>query len=224
MRNFPIVLGVMLAAAGGCVAPPPPPPPPAPAPVAAAAPVPIPELAWTGRPDVQLHSEGREGALVARPFTRLEVLDGDSLRLLVHCAVCGDSVSGWIERSDVVTEAASPDSAAAGDLVEFALAVRRAAEERRADALVPVMAPDFAFALIGTQSLAAALRAWEWEGYRPLEEVPALLDRGLARIGPGFWVAPPEHAEQAGYRGPRLGFRLSASGRWQWLFLLRGEG
>lgn len=223
MPKLSSVLSAALAA-GACAAPPrSAPAPAAPIPVAQVA-VQVPETAWTAQADVYLHSEGRPGTVVPRPFTRLEVLGGDVARLEVRCAVCTDTMSGWIDRADVVTDPTSPDSAADGTLAEFALAVRRAAADRRLEALRRVMAEDFTFALFGDQSLPAAFVAWEWEGYRSLEEVPALLDRGLTRTVAELWVAPPEHAREPGFRGLRLGFRRSPAGRWEWLFLVRSEG
>lgn len=160
-----------------------------------------------------------------RPFTRLDVTGRDSLGLLqVTCAYCDAPVAGTVAAEDVVFEPRAPAEAATGTLAEFALAIRDAAAWRRIDSLTVVMVPDFTFGLGAQRDRAITVTAWERESFRELDQVPRLLDAGLVEIGPDFWVAPKQYAEQPGYQGLRVGFqRDPADGQWKWLFLVRGE-
>lgn len=207
-------------AAGGCArpAPPPPPPPPPPAP----APPPRPQVVWTAAPEVAVRNDTAAIAL-PRPFTRLDVTGRDSVGFLqVACAYCDRPIAGTVAVEDVVYEPQAPVEAAEGTLAEFALAIRDAAAWRRIDSLAVVMAPDFTFGLAAQRDRAITITAWEREKFRDLDQLPRLLDEGLVQIGPDFWVAPREYAEQPGYQGLRLGFQRE-EGRWMWLFLVRGE-
>lgn len=126
---------------------------------------------------------------------------------------------------DVVFEVRDPDEAATLTLAEFALAVRHAAAWGEVPSLAPVMTTDFTFGFEAQRDRAAALTAWQWENFRTVDQLPRLLDGGLVEIDTGFWVAPAEYAARPGYTGLRLGFRRNPeSGRWEWLFLVRGAG
>lgn len=216
-----VVFGLLLL--GGCGGPPPPAPSPAPEPEPA--PPPLPQVVWTARPEVTVR-RGTTAVALERPFTRLDVAGRDSTGMLVvTCAYCEPLVSGLVAESDVVVEPRTPQEAAAGSIAEFALAVRDAAAWRRIEDLTPVMASDFTFGFSAQRDRAITLTAWEWERFRNLDQVPRLLDEGMVEIETDFWVAPVEYAGTPGYQGLRLGFRRSAeTGRWEWLFLVRGEG
>ena len=160
-----------------------------------------------------------------RPFTRLDVAGRDSLGVLrVTCAYCATEVSGEAAEADLVYEASTPAEAAAGTIAEFALAVRDAAAWQRVESLTPVMASDFTFGFSAQRDRGITMTAWARENFRDLDQVPRLLDEGLVQIDDGFWVAPAEYADRPGYQGLRLGFRRNGeTGRWEWLFLVRGE-
>jgi hypothetical protein len=83
------------------------------------------------------------------------------------------------------------------------------------------MSPEFSFSFIGVQTQDAALTAWRSDGFRALDEVPDLLDRGVTTLDGRIWSAPPEFLEDLSYGGPRLGFQQRADGRWEWLYLIR---
>lgn len=203
---------------GGCAPPPPPPPaepPQVPSPF-------VPAEAWTARPGVPLRA-GNGLSWISHPLTRLEVLGPDSLGLAVRCATCPGAPAGTVARDDLLFSPLSPELAARASLAEFALAVRHAAARHDLDALRLVMVPGFSFSFVGPQGREDALRTWEWTRFQQLDSVPALLDRGLATRDSVLWAAPPEHFERLGYRGMRLGFRPGADGRWEWIFLIRGE-
>ncbi len=213
-----LLLAVLPACAGAPASPPP---------------LPEPEVAafefahttvWTARPDVVLRVDSVAETVVPRAFSRLQVLAADSTGATVRCVVCRErTVEGVAEWSDLIFEPDSPVSAAHGTIGEFALAVRQAAENRDVEALRLVMARDFTYALIGPQGRETALSAWESEGWRSLEIVPTLLDRGLATRNGALWAAPGEHLEELGYRGFRMGFRGTPDGRWEWAFLVRDD-
>lgn len=175
-------------------------------------------------PEVAVRHNGSATA-IPRPLMRLDV-DGWAAdgTLQVACAYCEGEVRGSVPSGDVVWEPALPTEAVQGTIAEFALAVREAAAWRRVEELVPVMAADFTFGFSAQRDRALAPRAWEWEGYRSLDQVPRLIDEGLVSIGQDFWVAPVAYAERPGYTGLRLGFRRDPeTGGWEWLFLVRGE-
>lgn len=199
-----------------------PPPPPAPLPTPVLAPTPaIPDTVWTREVGAVLRRDGGAVAL-PRPLTRLEVIRGDSASLLVRCGLCQDTVPGWIGRGEVLHETARPHDAATRSLAEFALAVRTAAAGHDLTELRPVMAMDFSFSAIGSYGRDLALRSWEWERHRTLDEAVRLIDGGLVPYR-DWWVAPADFATRHDYRGLRLGFRQDAQGRWEWVFLMRGE-
>jgi len=161
---------------------------------------------------------------VPRPFTRLEVEEGDSLVLRVRCASCPGEPTGRVGVGEVVYAPGTPAEAAGEGLARFALAVREAARGHDLQALAPVMAPDFTFSFLGTQGAERARAAWEAELFQTLDQVPALLDQGLVTRDSVLWVAPAAHFERLEYRGLRLGFRRLPEGHWEWVFLVRSEG
>lgn len=213
--SLAIVAAVLTTA---CAAPPPPPPPEAP---------PRYEFAhtrvWTAYPAVAIRGDSVT-ATVPRPFTALAVQDADSVWITVTCESCEGAPSGRVRHDEVLYDPKAPTEAAYGSMAEFALAVRDAAERADLLALAPVMAEDFTFSLVGLQGAGRARAAWAADGFEVLSRVPELLDRGLSRAGAGLWVAPPEYLENPAYHGLRIGFRRSAGGAWQWLFLVRGQG
>ena len=212
-----IAAGLLLL--GACRSSPPPPaiqPLPPPARV-----FPAPDTVWTAREAVVLRTASGD-TLVPRPFTRLDVFGADSLSLQVRCAPCGDSVAGWVDRTAVIHQPISLDSAAAGELAPFALAVRAAAIQHDQVALRRVMALDFSFSALGIYGRDRALSSWFSENFRALDRVPGMLDAGLTHLN-GSWVAPPAFATSFDYRGLRLGFRRTPEGRWEWLYLVQGE-
>lgn len=178
---------------------------------------------WTARPGVAIRTDSVQSFAVPRAFTRLEVLEADTAGALVRCYSCATVIEGRISWDGVIFDTAEPATAAMATIAEFALAVRQAAERRDLAALERVMARDFTYALVGPMGREAALDAWRQEGFVALDEVPRLLDRGLATQNGTLWAAPAEHFEQIGYRGYRLGFRSTPDGRWEWVFLTRGE-
>lgn len=173
---------------------------------------------------MQVYSDSATFTL-PRPMMRLDVAGRDSLgRLQVTCAYCAAPVSGAVHEADVVWEAGTPAVAAAGSLADFALAIRDAAAWRRTEALGPVMVSDFTFGLAAQRDRGVTMTAWAWENFRNLDQVPRLLDEGMVEIDRDFWVAPAEYADRPGYQGLRIGFRRDPeTGRWEWLFLVRGE-
>jgi hypothetical protein len=181
-------------------------------------------VVWTAAPEVQVLADSVTFSL-PRPMTRLDVAGRDSSGMLrVTCAYCAGEVSGVVRERDVVWEAASPVEASGGSLSDFALAIRDAAAWRRIDSITPVMASDFTFGFSAQRDRGVTMTAWAWENFRNLDQVPRLIDEGMVQIDQDFWVAPAEYAERPGYQGLRLGFRRSAdTGRWEWLFLVRGE-
>lgn len=222
LQRFRILATGSAVLLAGCLraAPPPPPAaPPAPPP-----PPPPPEVVWTERADVEVRADSVTFTL-PRPFTRLDVVERDSLgHLLVTCPLCATEVAGTVLLEDVLFEPRSPAESAVGSLADFALAIRDAAAWRRVESLPPVMASDFTFGFSAQRDRGVTITAWEWENFRNLDQVPRLLDAGLVRIDDDFWVAPADYAERPGYQGLRLGFKRNpTTGRWEWLFLVRGE-
>lgn len=224
MRRF-VPLLLVLAACGGPARPRPVAAPPAPpVEVAPAAPVTPPvalgQSVWTRSPGLRLRGETGMTTL-PHIFMRLEVLRADTTDLLLRCAVCPGSPTGWLERGAVVHYAPHPIDAARMELADFAFAVRQAASMRDIQALRPVMARTFAGTLgpveVGTLE---TLAAWEREGYRGLDRMPFLMDRGIVTVGTtAVWASPPEYATNPAYADLRAGFRRGPGG-WEWVFLV----
>jgi hypothetical protein len=223
MPRIPLVLLALAACAAP--APPPPAPPPAAEPAPAADPGPplvaVGSSVWNRDPGAELRGE-TEMAVLPYLFLRLEVLEADSTELRVRCVHCPGAPEGWIARERVVHHPAEPRHAALLDLADFVLAVRDAALRRDLDALRPVMARDFSHQLGPVEpGLLETLAAWEREGYRTLDRLPFLLDRGVAALPRSpVWAAPPEHTTTLLYRDLRAGFRRGPDG-WEWVFLVR---
>jgi hypothetical protein len=196
-------------------APPPEPEPPAVPPFPYA-------LAWTARAEVPVRTDAGE-ARVRNVFTRLNVVAVDTPGLRVHCLYCIPALEGWVDREDVVYEPLPPREAARRRLAEFALAVRAAAERRDRAALTAVMSPDFTFSFGGGGGPHDAFTRWEWEGFRSFDNLVPLLDRGLVTRDSVVWSAPPAFGADTEYHGLRTGFRRTADGAWQWIFLVRGD-
>jgi hypothetical protein len=178
---------------------------------------------WTARPGVLIQMDSLAGVSVPRPFSRLDVLDADSSGVLVRCVTCSQVVEGRTGWDAIVFEPGEPAAASHGLLAEFALAVRRGAENRDTEALRRIMSRDFTYSLTGPQGREAALVVWEAEGFSSLDQVPRLLDGGLVSRDGTLWAAPAAHLEELGYRGYRLGFRVTPDGRWEWVFLMRSD-
>jgi hypothetical protein len=178
-------------------------------------------VVWSALPDMLIDVDG-VGYALPGVSTRLEVLSGDSTGLRVRCAVCPGELEGVVDPSHVIHSAESPAAAASGDLAGFALAIREAALRRDVEALRPVMSRTFTFSFGAWGGPVEAIAAWEREGYRALDHLPGVLDRGIATRDGRIWAAPPEYLHQDEYLGYRAGFRREA-GRWQWVFLVRGD-
>jgi hypothetical protein len=230
MRRLAVL--ALCFAAGACGTParrPAPVPPPAPPPLPAVNPVlpppPPPIVAnasvWTRDAGGQLR--GESGG-VSLPYLgmRLEVLQVDTMQLLVRCVHCPGTPQGWIAREAVVHHPRPPAEARSGDLAEFVLAVRDAAARQDVQALRPVMSRDFVHSLGPLDmGLLETFAAWEREQYRTLDRMPSILDRGVASVpGTTVWAAPPEWASMPGYADVRAGFRRGENG-WEWIFLVR---
>lgn len=197
-----------------------------PAPVEAPAPEPEPEFAygvvWTADENTPLRTEYGI-ATIAHPLTRLEVLGADSAAgLHVRCVRCAHPLEGWLHVSSVVYQPTSPAEAADGELAGFALAVRKAALERDLAALRPVMFERFTFSFGGGGGPADAFNRWRFEGFRSLDRLPELLDRGLASHDGEVWTAPHDFVTGEDYLGLRAGFRRT-DGKWQWIYLVAGD-
>ncbi len=217
---FLLFLAVPAACAGRRAPPPPPPPPP---PVVEVEPVapPFPHpFVWTMRTDQPIRTESGE-VVVPYLFSRLEVLGNDSLGLRVRCSFCPVPVEGWVSPEQVVYEPTTPDLAAHRGLAEFLLAVRDAAARRDLEALQPVMVRNFIAAFDGAEGPEDAITRWRWEGFRSLDQLPALLDRGVSTRDRRIWAAPPQYLNELNYRELRAGF-WRAGDRWEWLFLVSG--
>lgn len=201
---------------------------PLPAPPEAVLSAPPAPVVWTAREGVELHGEN---GIVRLPYVlmRLEAIGADSLGIHVRCAVCAEPSEGVVAREAVIYEPARPADVTRGSLADFVLAVRAAAERRDVEALREVMSPDFSFTFGGAEGRLEALGAWERAGYRSLDRLPALLDRGVvnrwadAPAHPDeLWVAPPEYLAHPDYHDLRAGFRR-AGGEWRWVFFIRGD-
>lgn len=218
MRRTPL-LALLALSAAACAprpAPAPAPPPPPPFPHA---------QVWTREPGTALRPDSAGAPETALPhvFTRLEVLRSDSAALYVRCVVCTPHREGWVEKERVIWEARAPALAAAGELPEFLLAVREAAARRDLAALRPVMGRLFAHSLSGADGVVEAVGRWEQEGFRRLDRLPFLLDRGVATREGSLWAAPPAWITVPTYADLRAGFRRE-NDRWQWIFFVPGPG
>lgn len=178
--------------------------------------------AWTARDGVTLLQGEGDGTYFLRPFTRLTVIGGERGGLRVRCESCPWPVEAILASRDLIYTSLPPEIAAWGTLAEFAHAIRTAAESHDLDLLRPVMNPDFSFSLVGPQTPTAAFEVWRSEGFVSLDELPDLLDQGLATRDSVIWSAPPAYTADLYYRGSRIGFRRRADGRWEWLFLMAG--
>jgi hypothetical protein len=179
-------------------------------------------VVWTREPETVIRRADGTGVSLPYIFTRLEVVELDSVGLLVRCGACFGAPEGYVEVGAIGYEEIPPEVAAWGTLDEFALAVRNAAERRELDRLRPVMAPDFTHSFVGIQSPEGAFASWAAEQYTSLAAVPRLLDQGLSTRDGRIWSAPPEFAHRGDFRGLRVGFRQRVDGRWEWLYLIRG--
>lgn len=179
------------------------------------------EYVWTRDVNTVVRTDSGE-VVIPRMFTRLHVTGTDSLGLLVECPDCPSAGVAWLDTAQVVYAAAEPEVEAGGDLPRFLLAVRNAAIERDVAALRAVMTPEFTFSFGPAGGRLEAFAAWQQEGFRSLDQLPALLDRGVVSQDSRIWVAPPEYLDNANYLGLRAGFRRE-EGRWVWLFLVRGD-
>lgn len=200
-------------------------PAPAPAPPAPAPPAFPYATVWTREAGTALRPDSAGAAVPALPnaFTRLEVLRADSASLYVRCVVCTPRGEGWVAKARVVFEPGTPSLAAGGELAEFLLAVRAAAARRDMAALRPVMSRQFTHSLGGADGIMEAVARWEQEGFRRLDRLPWLLDRGVASPDGIVWAAPPAWAADRAYRDLRAGFRREGN-RWEWVFLVPGPG
>lgn len=227
-RSAVLILLALLAACGGprrparvapIVVPPPPavidttPPPP---PVIVAN-----QSVWTRDAGTLLRGEA-DGVRLPYIFMRLDVLRADTTDLLVRCVHCPGAPEGWIGRESVVHHVLRPDQVRKMDLAEFALAVRDAASQRDTSRLRRAMSREFVHSLGPLEmGLLETFAAWEREGYRSIDRLPFILDRGVVTVpGTPVWAAPPEYASQLGYQDLRAGFRRGADG-WEWIFLVR---
>lgn len=211
-------MGVLLLLQGGCLGAARPAPD-----IRAPAPPPFPsEVVWTAVSDVAIVEENGRAHRLARAFTRLDVIGQDSTGVQVRCGVCPGVAEGTVDHADILYAPLAPDVAAWGSVAEFALAVRTAADRRDLQALLPVMGEEFTYSFVGIQSPESAIAVWRAEEFESLDQVPELLDRGLASHDGRIWSAPPEFIDQPAYRGLRIGFRQRPEGRWEWIFLIRG--
>ncbi|HEX8318476.1 hypothetical protein [Longimicrobium sp.] len=224
MRPFAVPIACLALAA--CPAPQQPVPPPAPAPVQAGPPAPPAivqaQSVWTRTAGLVLR--GETGA-VTLPFVfmRMEVLRADTTALLVRCVHCPGGPLGWLPRESVVHVPQEVATAAEMELADFALAVRDAALRRDVPALRRAMSRDLVHTLGPIDpGILETLAEWEREGYRSVDRLPFLLDRGIASVtGTAIWAAPPEYASDLRYNGLRAGFRRGREG-WEWVFLVSG--
>lgn len=226
-RPAVLILLVMLAACGGrrqpapvapIVLPPPPETiaaPPAPPPIVAS------QSVWTRDAGTFLRGE-TSGVRLPYIFMRLEVLRADTTDLLVRCVHCPGTPEGWVTRDAIVHWVRPPWEVQRDNLAEFALAVRDAAQRRDVQTLRRAMSREFVHTLGPLEmGLLETFATWEREGYRTLDRLPFLLDRGIASVvGTPVWAAPPEYAATLGYQDLRVGFRRGEHG-WEWIFLVR---
>jgi hypothetical protein len=213
----------LLVLLSACAAPRPAPPPAPPAP---SAPPPFPyTVVWTREAGTALRPDSAGAPVPPLPnaFTRLEVLRSDSAAVYVRCVVCTPRWEGWVDKARVVFEPRAPHLAANGELAEFLLAVRAAAQRRDMAALRPVMSRQFTHSLNGADGVLEAVGRWEQEGFRRFDRIPFLLDRGVASPDGTVWAAPAAWVTDRAYRDLRVGFRRE-NGRWEWIFLVPGPG
>jgi hypothetical protein len=225
-RSAGLLFCLVLAACSGTPRPRPaatpaaPRPTPAPEVVAAPPPISANQSVWTRTAGLRLRGES---SMTTMPylFMRLEVLRADTTELLVRCVHCPGAPTGWIARESVVHYAPMPLQATRMELADFALAVRNAASRRDLNALRQVMTRHFAGSLEPVEAGNGEILArWEREGFRDLDRMPFLMDRGIVPVGSTpVWAAPPQYAATPGYGDLRTGFRRGANG-WEWLFLV----
>lgn len=185
--------------------------------------VPFPHaVAWSAVPNLRIAGDGGVDLWIPTLFTRLEVEGTDSLGVRVSCAVCEPMIGGYVTERDLIAETLPPEIAAWGTFPEFLLSIRDAAARHDLEALRPVMTPEFTSSFFGIQNPDAAFATWQAEGYASLDELPALLDQGVATRDSLLWSTPPAFVADITYQGPRSGFRRRADGRWEWLYLVRG--
>jgi hypothetical protein len=229
MRRFAVlILCAFLAACGGprpparvapVVLPPPPevidttPPPPPP--------VVANQSVWTRDAGTLLRGE-TDGVRLPFIFMRLDVLRADTTDLLVRCVHCPGAPQGWISRESVVHYVRPRSDPRKLELADLVLAVREAASQRDVEAMRRLMSREFVHTLGPLEmGLLETFAAWELDGYRTVDRLPFILDRGVATVpGTPVWAAPPEYAAQLGYRDVRAGFKRGTDG-WEWIFLVR---
>lgn len=198
---------------------PPPPPvdslPPTPPPIL------VNQSVWTRDAGVFLRGE-TSGLRLPYIFMRLDVLRVDSADLYVRCVHCPGTPEGLVARTSVVHWVRPPWDVRKMDLAEFVLAVRHAAARQDVATLRRAMSRDFVHSLGPLEmGLLETFAAWEREGYRTLDRLPFILDRGVASVpGTPVWAAPPEWATLRGYQDLRAGFKRGEDG-WEWIFLVR---
>jgi hypothetical protein len=176
---------------------------------------------WTRDAGTLLRRE-TDGVRLPFIFMRLEVLRADTSDLLVRCVHCPGAPQGWISRESVVHYVRPRSDVRKMELAEFVLAVREAASQRDVEALRRAMSREFVHTLGPLEmGLLETFAAWEREGYRTVDRLPFILDRGVSTVpGTPVWAAPPEYAAQLGYQDVRAGFKRGAEG-WEWIFLVR---
>lgn len=176
---------------------------------------------WTKDANTLLRGE-TTGVRLPYIFMRLQVLRADTTDLLVRCVHCPGSPEGWIGRESVVHWVRPPWDVRRMDLAEFVLAVRDAAARQDLQTLRRAMSREFVHTLGPLEmGLLETFAAWEREGYRTLDRLPFILDRGVASVpGTAIWAAPPEWASSREYHDLRAGFRRGEDG-WEWIFLVR---
>ncbi len=178
-------------------------------------------VAWSAVPNLRLVGYGGVDLWIPTLFTRLEVEGNDSLGVRVWCAVCEPMIAGYATERDLVADVLPPEVSAWGTFPEFLLAIRDAAARHDLEALRPVMTPDFTSSFFGIQNPDAAFATWRADDFWSLDELPALLDQGVATRDSLLWSTPPAFVADMDYQGLRSGFRRRADGRWEWLYLVR---
>jgi hypothetical protein len=185
----------------------------------------MPAEVWARRAGLVLADDSATPpATLPHTAMRLFVLEADSARFRVRCEHCPQPAVGWVAHGDVVVRPRPPAVAAEEEeLAEFAVAVRDAASRHDLDALRAVMDPLFVHDLDGRDGIIQAMGDWRDEGFRRLDRVAPLVDRGLAPVPhTGVWASPPAYASLDGFQDLRTGFQR-VGGRWRWIFLVRGS-